>query len=275
MRGLNQLSDKIILFHKANSKAIGRSSPASKEVVLNIIREHDPDAISLIPANQNLYFLAKRIMDIVVATLLLTLSLPVMVIIAPIIYISSPGPIIFIQDRVGVKRKLFKDQAYWQKRTYRNYKFRTMELNADTSIHQAFIKALIEKNEEEMAALQGETTQSHKLVNDSRVIRRGKFLRRFSLDELPQFWNVLRGDMSVVGPRPAIPYEVEMYHPWHLRRLETLPGITGLQQVKARSTDFDQQVCFDIEYIENQSLGLDISIMLKTIWAVLSTKGAY
>jgi lipopolysaccharide/colanic/teichoic acid biosynthesis glycosyltransferase len=151
-----------------------------------------------------------------------------------------------------------------------------MKIDADPSVHQAYIKALIENDETQMAVLQGAPTQPRKLVNDSRIIRPGKLLRKLSLDELPQLWNVLIGDMSLIGPRPAIPYEVEMYKPWHLRRLEAHQGITGLQQVTARcTTDFDEQVQYDIEYIDNQSLWLDIKIIIKTPLAILSTKGAY
>jgi lipopolysaccharide/colanic/teichoic acid biosynthesis glycosyltransferase len=127
-----------------------------------------------------------------------------------------------------------------------------------------------------MEALQGVPTQPRKLVNDSRIIAPGKLLRKLSLDELPQLWNVLIGDMSLIGPRPAIPYEVEMYKPWHLRRLEAQPGISGLQQITARCTvDFDQQVQLDIDYIENQSIWLDLKLILKTPLAVFSTSGAY
>ena len=150
-----------------------------------------------------------------------------------------------------------------------------MHLNADTSIHQAYIKALINNDDEQIQILQGDTSSIHKLVNDSRITRPGKLLRKLSLDELPQLFNVLRGDMSLVGPRPAIPYEVEMYKPWHLQRLETQPGITGLQQVVSRSTaDFDEQVKLDIEYIHQQSLWLDIKIMLKTPFVIITTRGA-
>jgi lipopolysaccharide/colanic/teichoic acid biosynthesis glycosyltransferase len=275
MTGSKQLSDKIIAFQDSNFKAAGGPLSVSSELLLDKIRAHDPDAVSMVPTKRNSYYAAKRVLDILFSVLLLPFALPVMMIVAAAIYISSPGSVIFVQERVGVKKCYYKNHPYWKKVYYRNYKFRTMEVNADTSIHQAYIKALIEKNEDEMAALQGKETQSRKLVNDSRVTGAGKFLRKFSLDELPQLYNVLRGEMSLVGPRPAIPYEVEMYHPWHYRRLETLPGITGLQQVKARSTDFDQQVCLDIEYVENQSLWLDIKIMFSTIWAVVSTKGAY
>ena len=170
-----------------------------------------------------------------------------------------------------------------------------MRVNADSSIHRQYIKALIENNQKEMQAVQkiatkprksmtkeqvtafqNAPTRPRKIVDDARVITPGKLLRKFSLDELPQLWNVLRGDMSMVGPRPAIPYEVEMYKPWHLQRLQSQPGITGLQQVTARcTTDFDEQVKLDIEYIKNQSLWLDIKIALKTPLAIISAKGAH
>jgi lipopolysaccharide/colanic/teichoic acid biosynthesis glycosyltransferase len=127
-----------------------------------------------------------------------------------------------------------------------------------------------------MNALQGEATETRKLIHDPRIIRPGTLLRKLSIDELPQLWNVLLGDMSLVGPRPAIPYEVEVYQPWHLKRLQAQPGITGLQQVTARNTmDFDEQVKLDIEYVENQSLWLDLKIMFKTPFAVLLAKGAH
>jgi len=212
-----------------------------------------------------------------------------------LIYISSPGPIFFVQERVGARRRYQKNGVFWEKVHFYCYKFRTMELNADPGIHQAYIKALIENDEirmtalqnaptrpskslseEQLTALQNAPTVPRKLVNDSRVIGPGKFIRKYSLDELPQLWNVLLGDMSLVGPRPAIPYEVEMYNPWHKQRLNAQPGITGLQQVVARCTiDFDSQVELDIEYIENQSFWLDLMIISKTPIAVVSAKGAY
>jgi lipopolysaccharide/colanic/teichoic acid biosynthesis glycosyltransferase len=151
-----------------------------------------------------------------------------------------------------------------------------MKINADPTIHQAYVKALITNDQNCMVALQGEMTETRKLIHDPRIIRPGFLLRKFSIDELPQLWNVLRGDMSLVGPRPAIPYEVEMYKPWHLERLQAQPGITGLQQITARCrTDFDQQIRFDIQYVRSQSIWLDLKIMLKTPWAVISARGAY
>jgi len=207
---------------------------------------------------------------------LLVILSPLMLVIALVIYIYSPGPVIFSQKRVGAKRQSENGHTYWKMQNFHCYKFRTMKLNADPAIHQAYVKALIENDQEKLTALQGPEIKPRKLVDDPRIILPGKFLRKFSLDELPQFWNVLIGDMSLVGPRPAIPYEVEVYKPWHLRRLEAKPGISGLQQVMARCTvDFDQQVMLDLEYVERQSFWLDVEILLKTPQAVLSTTGAH
>jgi lipopolysaccharide/colanic/teichoic acid biosynthesis glycosyltransferase len=246
------------------------------EIRMELIRRNDPNALSLVLESRVIYYAVKRMMDFVLALSLLILLSPLMLITALIVFISSPGPIFFKQERVGAKRQFHGGRSYWKRENFQCYKFRTMKINADSSIHQAYIKALIDNNEEQMSALQGAPTQPRKLVNDPRIIPGGKYLRKFSLDELPQLWNVVCGDMSLIGPRPAIPYEVEMYKPWHLRRLEAQPGITGLQQVVARcTTDFDRQVEFDVEYIKNQSLWLDLTIMVKTPLAILSAKGAF
>lgn len=236
----------------------------------------DPNILCLVPKERAGYYIVKRIFDFSSALVLLLLLSPLMILVAILIFIYSPGPIFFVQERVGAKREFKNKEMYWKRVNFRCIKFRTMKLNADSSIHQAYFKALIENDENQMAALQSQPTQVRKLVKDPRIIRPGVFLRKLSLDELPQLWNVLLGDMSLVGPRPAIPYEVDMYKPWHLRRLEAQPGITGLQQVTARSTaDFDQQVELDIEYVEKQSFWFDLMIILKTPLVVFSTKGAY
>jgi lipopolysaccharide/colanic/teichoic acid biosynthesis glycosyltransferase len=249
--------------------------PMQSEAALELIRESDPNALSLVMKNREVYYIAKRIIDIVIASILLLVFSPLMLLIALLIKLYSPGPIFFVQERVGAKRQYRAKQSYWRKATFRCYKFRTMRSDSDASVHQAYIRALIENDQEKMVELQGQDTKIRKLIRDPRITRPGKFLRKLSLDELPQLWNVLRGEMSLVGPRPAIPYEVELYKPWYLGRLETLPGITGLQQVIARSTfDFDQQMHLDIQYIQDQSLWLDIKIMLKTPFVVISTKGA-
>jgi lipopolysaccharide/colanic/teichoic acid biosynthesis glycosyltransferase len=169
-----------------------------------------------------------------------------------------------------------------------------MKKNADPAVHQQYVQALIQKDDEQMraakekargqrimasqprSALRRVLTEPRKLTEDDRIIRPGHIVRKLSFDELPQLFNVLRGDMSLIGPRPAIPYEVEVYKPWHKLRLQAQPGISGLQQVKARSTrDFDEQVRLDIEYIEHQSLWLDLKIAIQTPWAILFGRGAY
>jgi len=255
----------------------------------------DPKVLKLEGMEKIGYCAVKRLIDFTVALLLLILLFPLMLLISVLIFIYSPGPVFFIQERVGAKREYRNGRFHWRVVPFHCYKFRTMKINADSAIHQAYIKALIENDQEQMTALenaptrpqqtlsqeeltamQNAPTRPRKLVNDTRIITPGKILRKFSLDELPQLWNVLRGDMSLVGPRPAIPYEVEMYKPWHRNRLNAQPGITGLQQITARCTaDFDQQVKMDIEYIEKQSIWLDIKIILKTPFAIFSTKGAY
>lgn len=246
------------------------------DISMDYIHRSDHDALNFAASDRERYYEAKRVLDFIIALALLVLLVPVMIMIALLILVYSPGPIIFVQERVGAKRQSLNGRTYWKKVIFKCYKFRTMHVNADSAIHQAYVKALIENDEEKMTTLQGAKTQPRKLVNDSRIIRPGKLLRKLSLDELPQFWNVVKGDMSLVGPRPAIPYEVEMYKPWHLRRLEAQPGLTGLQQITARcNKDFDQQVKLDIQYIRKQSLWQDIKIILKTPLAVISSKGAY
>jgi len=242
---------------------------------LDWIQERDSETHVLMDKNRRAYYVTKRILDFLIALLLLVLLSPVMLLIALTIVLYSPGPVFFVQERVGAKGQYLNGNFCWKRENFRCYKFRTMRINADPSIHFAYFQALVENDQKKMEEIQGQTTKIRKLVRDPRITRPGKFLRKLSLDELPQLWNVLRGDMSLVGPRPAIPYEVELYKPWYLRRLESQPGITGLQQVTARSTvDFDHQMRLDIQYIENQSFWLDLKIMLKTPLVVISTKGA-
>ena len=247
-----------------------------KEIGIDLIRKIDPLALNSVSENRSIYYVSKRILDFSLALLALIILSPLIVLVAILIKLDSPGPIFFKQDRVSVRlRRTYNHITYWQRITFRCYKFRTMVCNADPSLHKSYIKALIDNDCESMAALQGENTQIRKLIHDSRVTRLGRILRKSSIDEIPQFINVIKGEMSLVGPRPAIPYEVEMYKPWHYRRLETKPGITGLWQVTARSTaDFDEIVKLDIQYIDQQSFWLDIKILMKTPIAVLFCKGA-
>lgn len=246
------------------------------ETSLEALHEIEPNVTDFVIKDRLGYYLTKRIIDFLLASMFLLIFSPIMLLISLSIFLYSPGPIIFAQERVGAKRERRNGQWYWKRVTFNCYKFRTMRIDADPAIHQAYILALINDDHEKMAALQGGQTNIRKLVRDPRITRPGRILRKFSLDELPQFFNVLKGDMSIVGPRPAISYEIDHYKPWYLKRLEAQPGLTGLQQVTARNTiDFDAQMQLDIDYINKQSLWLDIAIMFKTPFAVLSTKGAH
>lgn len=239
------------------------------------LKEFDPQAVGPIITGRLEYYYCKRILDFSLAIFALMILSPVMVMIAILIKLTSKGPIFFVQERVSSRHMTHDQISYWQQYLFRCYKFRTMVCNADPSIHQAYVKALINNDCQGMSELQGRNTQVRKLIHDPRVTRLGRFLRKSSLDELPQLWNVIKGEMSLVGPRPAILYEVEMYEPWHRKRLETKPGMTGLWQVTARSTaSFDEIIQLDLRYIEQQSFWLDLKILMKTPWVVFSCKGA-
>jgi lipopolysaccharide/colanic/teichoic acid biosynthesis glycosyltransferase len=222
------------------------------------------------------YLFMKRLTDIVVSMLLLVLFSPVFVLIALLIALDSRGPIIFTQKRVGC-RLIRKNETIQKKLcVFSFYKFRTMYQKTDESIHRDYMSAYINNDQDRMSSLQPTKIikpKLFKLNGDKRITRIGHFLRKSSLDELPQFWNILKGNMSLVGPRPAIPYEVEMYTPWHRQRLYAQPGLTGLWQVTARnSSTFEEMVKLDIEYVESQNFWLDIKILFKTPLAVLSGK---
>jgi lipopolysaccharide/colanic/teichoic acid biosynthesis glycosyltransferase len=206
----------------------------------------------------------KRIMDIMGSVIGLMVCSPLMVITAIAVKLTSPGPIIFKQYRLGKKGIRF-----------RFYKFRSMYWNADDQIHREYVTNLIEGDLDKIN--QGDAEEPlYKMKSDQRVTPVGKIIRRANIDELPQFINVLKGEMSLVGPRPPLPYEVEKYKPWHLRRIfEVQPGITGLWQVDGRSrTSFDDMVRMDLKYAQNWSLWLDIKILLKTVREVIWPKGA-
>ena len=222
------------------------------------------------------YLVFKRFLDVSLVLLSLITLAPIFILIAVLIKLDSSGPVIYKQGRVGAKLGFLQDSPSWIRRRFTIYKFRTMKNDAKATIHYEFVKAYI-NNDFSMSEIQAmrKANSMYKLVNDPRVTKMGRFLRRTSLDELPQFWNVLRGDMSLVGPRPPLPYEVEMYKPRHHQRLEALPGITGLWQIKGRSsTTFEEMVALDVDYIQKQSLWLDLKIMFGTFLVVLSRKGA-
>jgi lipopolysaccharide/colanic/teichoic acid biosynthesis glycosyltransferase len=244
-------------------------------VDVDLLRRFDPLALSPLLKDRVFYHFFKRVLDVIVCVLALVVLAPVMAVVAVFVVLDSGWPIIFTQERTGARRWTRDSYSYWQRTAFTCYKFRSMVQAADPSLHQAFVKAFIHNDREKMTALQGRDTQTRKLVDDPRVTRVGRFLRKTSLDELPQLWNVLKGEMSLVGPRPSISYEVDEYERWHLYRLQCKPGITGLWQVTARSsTDFDDMVRLDIEYIQHQSFWLDLKILFKTPGAVISCKGA-
>ncbi len=207
--------------------------------------------------------LIKRVFDITVASVGVVVVSPLLLIIAVLVKLDSPGSILYRQDRIGENGCPFK-----------MYKFRSMRANTDPAIHRAHVTRLIREN------LKIQDTNKNKnatlkMENDPRITRVGRFIRKTSLDELPQLFNVLHGEMSLVGPRPPLAYEVEMYEDWHKRRLEGIPGITGLWQVKGRNrVCFDEMVRMDLEYIEHQSLWLDLKLLIQTSLAVLSGRGA-
>ncbi|GAB4533250.1 MAG: hypothetical protein Kow0063_15000 [Anaerolineae bacterium] len=207
------------------------------------------------------YQIAKRLLDVTISLMLLPFVLPVSLICAVAIALDSPGPVLFVQDRIGKGGRRFK-----------LYKFRTMHHDCDTSDHHAFMKAFVNGELDEKAVGNG----IFKPVNERQLTRVGRILRKTSLDELPQLINVIRGEMSLVGPRPNVPWEVEAYRGWHKERLEVLPGITGLAQINGRSSNtFDKIVRYDIEYIENRSLKMDLRILWRTVISVLAGKGAH
>ncbi len=206
------------------------------------------------------YRIAKRAMDLGVCFFALPFVIPLMVLIALLITLDSEGPMFFVQERIGKGGRRF-----------RMWKFRTMQHNLDDSHHRAFMKAFVNGR----IGGAGEGNEIYKPIQSSQITRVGRILRKTSLDELPQLINVLQGDMSLVGPRPNVPWEVEEYRGWHNERLEVLPGITGLAQVRGRSgISFDRIVRYDIEYFEKRSLALDIKILWWTCISVVLGKGA-
>ena len=203
----------------------------------------------------------KKLMDITGGLSALVLFSPIFLIIGAAIKLTSDGPVFFKQERMGLNGKIF---------TF--LKFRSMYTNSDHRRHKDYITKFIGEGKDN-----GDTPGVYKLSNDPRITPVGGFLRKTSLDELPQFINVLKGEMSLVGPRPPIPYECELYDIWHRRRLLSVkPGITGPWQVSGRSsTTFDEMVRLDLKYINGWSLWLDIKLLLKTPLVIITGKGAY
>jgi lipopolysaccharide/colanic/teichoic acid biosynthesis glycosyltransferase len=206
------------------------------------------------------YHTAKRIVDLLLCILSAPITVPITLAIAAIIRLTSPGPVLFVQERIG------KDS-----RPFNIYKFRTMYHQINRESHRAFMKAFING---EAVAKDGRS--AFKPFDNSQVTPIGRLLRKTSLDELPQLINIIKGEMSLVGPRPNVTWEVEEYQSWHCERLGALPGITGLAQVRGRSAIvFDEIARYDIEYIAQQSLWLDIKILWWTVASVLMGRGAH
>lgn len=222
------------------------------------------------------HFAAKRVIDLLLILLALPL-LPFLIVVSVLIMLDSPGSPFYIQERFGARRVKKGDVFYWEPYKFKILKFRTMRCNASDKIHQEFMRAYIEGDEQRMESLHqtdaGQVGSKFKLNGDPRVTKVGRVLRKLSLDELPQILNVLLGDMSLVGPRPPIPYEVEMYQPEHYQRFRAKQGITGLWQVKGRSSlSFDEMVKLDVEYADTQNIRLDFWILFSTIPALFTKR---
>lgn len=201
----------------------------------------------------------KRLLDLTLCLMALVMCGPAVLVIALLIRLESPGPILYVQNRVGKGGRIFK-----------MYKFRTMYHNIARESHREYMKAFING---QMPA--NSEAGVFKPFGANEVTKIGRILRGTSLDELPQIINVLKGDMSIVGPRPNVAWEVEEYKGWHKERLEVLPGITGLAQVRGRSgIPFNEIIWYDLRYIERQSLALDLKILWWTVASVVQRTGA-
>jgi len=233
-------------------------------------RPSNPTLYPDLPRGHNLaklFAITKRVMDVAGSLLLLALGSPILLAVAVAVKLSSKGPILYRQQRVGQYGKPF---------TF--LKFRSMYADNDSTIHKNYVLELIAGQAQRHPGNgNGDRAGVYKLTQDKRITRVGGLLRRTSLDELPQLFNVLKGDMSLVGPRPAIPYEVAAYQTWHRRRLlEVKPGITGLWQVNGRGrVEFDDMVRLDLRYARDWSPWLDLKILFRTPRAVISGGGAY
>jgi len=251
------ISNEFPLFHRVERRARVPSPP--------------PVIALTVDGDREMHFLCKRLFDVVLTIAALVVLLPLMILIAIAIMVDSPGPVLFVQERVGVRRRSEEGRTHWEIRRFPFYKFRSMVAGADQSLHMAHVRAFVE------GRLEGAngTGAPFKLTHDPRVTRVGRLLRRTSLDELPQLFNVLKGEMSLVGPRPVPPYEVAQYHEPDAERLAAVPGITGLWQVNGRGdVPFAEMIRLDREYVRNQTVWLDLKILFATIPAIVSGRGA-
>ncbi len=216
------------------------------------------------------FYRAKRSFDLVATAVLLALLAPVLLVIALAIVVESGRPVIFSQERVGARRRpgAEPDSSSWELSVFRFYKFRSMVVGADPAIHKAHIESFVNGDAPPEAG-------SFKLQDDARITGVGRVMRAVSLDELAQLVNVLKGDMSLVGPRPLPAYEVELYECEHLERFTAPSGITGFWQVAGRAElPFVRMIELDLDYVRRQSLMRDLGILLRTLPAVLAQRGA-
>ena len=288
---MGKVEDLQIVLELNNIDEVVIAFPSAPEViyteVMNICRENDvnfifvPKLFKLMlqdisvdvlgdipligPKGNNLTgvnYIIKRAFDMAVSILVLVAVAPLLLLVALLIKVISPGPVFFIQERIGYRKESFK-----------LIKFRSMHHNSSDAIHQEYVKEWITNGENSILKDGGSTV--HKLTNDPRIIPFvGSLIRKFSIDELPQLFNVLKGDMSLVGPRPCLQYEIGNYKDWHKARLDILPGITGLWQVSGRNKlSFDEMVRLDIDYLQNWTFSKDFLIILKTPYVVLFDKG--
>lgn len=206
----------------------------------------------------------KRFFDVAISASVLVIGFPFLLAIALLIKLTSRGPVFFKQERIGENGESFA-----------LFKFRTMRPDSDDAIHREFAQNYIH-GQMSHSTLDATSSNLYKITNDPRVTGVGGFLRKTSLDELPQFINILKGEMTIVGPRPPLEYEYEHYDEWHKLRLKVRPGLTGLWQVSGRSTvPFHEMVKLDLYYIENWSLMMDLKIMIRTIPVMLAGTGGY
>jgi lipopolysaccharide/colanic/teichoic acid biosynthesis glycosyltransferase len=207
------------------------------------------------------YYRVKRLLELALCLLLLPIAVPVLALFSLLIVLDSPGPSMLVETRVGKRGRRF-----------RMYKLRTMAWRVDDIVDRAWMRALVNV---ETGQVESERVV-FKPFRESQVTRVGRILHRTSLDELPQLINVLKGEMSLIGPRPSVPWQVDAYKDWHRERLKVSPGITGLAQVNGRTCiSFDRIVKYDLEYIESQSLRMDLMILWLTVRSVIRADGAH
>jgi lipopolysaccharide/colanic/teichoic acid biosynthesis glycosyltransferase len=268
--GLTSFMDKVALARHAHVlSVVGATYPDAgfdKLVAerMGTPRSRHPVDADELPASAAQGYPLKRTLDVVGAIAALVLLSPLFLVVALLIKFTSPGPIIFRQQRIGQGGVPFIF-----------YKFRSMRVNNDDKVHREYVASLIDGKPTSSGEVAG-TAGQFKMKADPRVTAIGRFIRKTSIDEIPQFWNVLKGDMSLVGPRPPVTYEADRYKAWHRRRiLDLKPGLTGIWQVEGRSrVSFDDMVRMDLRYLRESSLGFDIKILLKTVSVVVFCEGA-